>query len=148
MRQEDINRRALRDLLAAADAGDIEKALSYYAPGYQDHDPSEARAGGQCPLLALREALLLFRSSFTHTRHVVDVLLAEQDLVAAVIRVEAVHSGELFGVPATGALVANDSIVIYRFEAGRIRERWCRERRSTRELLEAAGSVGAAHHPG
>jgi hypothetical protein len=30
------------------------------------------------------------------------------------------------------AVIRNDSMVIYRFEDGRIRERWCRERSSTR----------------
>jgi predicted ester cyclase len=44
----------------------------------------------------------------------------------------------MLGVPPTGAMVRNDSIVIYRFENGLIRERWCRERRTTRDLLDAA----------
>jgi predicted ester cyclase len=137
MSMEEDNKQALLDLLAAADAGDLEKALSFYAPEYEDHDTSEARAG-ECPFSALREAFRLFRDSFTQTRHVVDLLLAERDLVAAHIRVEAIHSGALFGVPATGTTVSNDSLVIYRFERGRIRERWCRERQSTRQLLESA----------
>ncbi|HET9473530.1 MAG TPA: ester cyclase [Steroidobacteraceae bacterium] len=137
MSTADQNKRALLELLAASDAGDVDKALSFYAPDYEDHDASEARAG-RCPRSALREAFQLFRSSFTQTRHVVDILLAQDDLVAALIRVEATHSKELFGVPATGARVSNDSLVIYRFEGGRIRERWCRERQSTRQLLESA----------
>ena len=90
MSTADQNKRALLELLAASDAGDVDKALSFYAPDYEDHDASEARAG-RCPRSALREAFQLFRSSFTQTRHVVDILLAQDDLVAALIRVNA-HS--------------------------------------------------------
>lgn len=140
MTEQERNKQALRDLLAAADAGDIERALSSYSPEYQDHDASEARSAGASPLSSLREAFAAFQGSFTGTRHFVDLMLAEGDLVAARIRVEAVHTRELFGIRASGAVIRNDSLVIYRFAAGRIRERWCHERRSTREVLERAGN--------
>ena len=39
------NKPLLRALLAAADAGDIESALKFYAPDYVDHDATEARQG-------------------------------------------------------------------------------------------------------
>lgn len=138
MTQQAENKQRLRDLLAAVDAGDLERALAFYSPDYVDHDASEARSGAGPPLGALRQAFEQFYAAFSDTRHSVDDLVAEADRVAARISVQARHTGEFFGMAATGRLVRNDSIVIYRFEQGQIRERWCRERSSTRRLLEDA----------
>ena len=134
------NARRLRELLRAVDAGEIEQALSFYAPGYCDHDASESRQGGDA-LATLRVAFARFNAAFSEVRHSLDDVVAEGDRVAARISVSARHTGELFGIPPTGAVVHNDSLVIYRFEDGLIRERWCRERTSTRALLEAAAGT-------
>jgi predicted ester cyclase len=139
MSEREDNKQRLRDLLSAVDAGDIERALGFYGPDYVDHDASEARTGSGSAIEALRTAFALFSAAFTDTRHSIDDLLADGDRVAARISVESRHTGEIFGIAGTDRVVRNDSIVIYRFVSGLIRERWCRERRSTRAvLLEAA----------
>lgn len=128
----------LRDLLTASDAGDIDAALEFYSRDYVDHDVTEARqAAGGDALQALGDAFRLFRAAFTDTRHTVHDVVEEGDRVAARISVEARHTGALWGFAPTGRILRNDSIVIDRFVDGRVRERWCRERRSTRSLLES-----------
>lgn len=75
---------------------------------------------------------------------------AEDDLAVARISVEATHVAPLFGIPPSHRLVRDDSIVVYTLRDGRIVERWCRERRSTRQILvEAAGASprGAVERP-
>jgi predicted ester cyclase len=131
------NARRLRELLSAVDSGDLDRVLSFYAPGYHDHDASESREGGD-HLTTLRSAFALFYAAFSEVRHSLDDVIAQGDRVAARISVSARHTGELFGIPPTGTVIHNDSLVIYRFENGLIRERWCRERSSTRALLQAA----------
>jgi predicted ester cyclase len=143
MSEQADNKRCLAELLAAVDAGDIERALAFYSPEYYDHDSSEARGGAGSALGVLRGAFTLFYRAFTDTRHSLDDLLAEGDRVAARISVVARHTGEILGIAASGKVIRNDSIVIYRFENGRIRERWCRERHSTRALLTEAASTRA-----
>ena len=138
MTEQEENKQRLRDLLAAVDAGDIERALAFYSPDYVDHDASEARGGSGSAIDALRRAFEQFYAAFRDTRHRLDDVVADADRVAARISVEARHTGEILGIPATGQLIRNDSIVIYRYERGHIRERWCRERHSTRKLLEDA----------
>jgi predicted ester cyclase len=138
MTEQERNKQRLRELLAVVDAGDVERALAFYAPDYVDHDASESRRGEGDPIAVLRAAFMHFQSAFGDLHHVIEDLVAEGDRVVARIRVEATHTGNIFGVPASSRRVHNDSIVIYRFEGGRIRERWCRERRSTRAALEAA----------
>lgn len=138
------NKRRILDLLALIDSGDIAGALDFYHPGYVDHDASEARRGIDAPRESLRRAFELFAAAFSGTRHDLHDLVAEGDRVAARIFVEARHTGEIWGFPPSGRVLRNDSIVIYRFAGGRIRERWCRERRSTRSLLEEASGPRAA----
>jgi predicted ester cyclase len=135
--EEHVNARRLRELLSAVDNGELDRAMSFYAPGYRDHDASESRQGGDA-LITLRSAFARFQAAFSEVRHSLDDVIAAGDKVAARISVSARHTGELFGIPPTGTMILNDSLVIYRFEDGLIRERWCRERSSTRALLEAA----------
>jgi len=141
MTEQDRNKQALRDLLTAVDAEDLERALEFYSPDYVDHDASEARSG-DTTVHTLRKAFAMFQSAFRDTRHSLDDVIADGDRVAARISVEATHTGTILGIPATGGIIRNDSIVIYRFEHGKIRERWCRERHATRTLLERAASGG------
>ena len=132
------NKSLLRDLLAASDAGDFDGALNIYAADHVDHDATEARQrAGTSSLDALRDGFRLFSGAFGDVRHTLHDAIEEGDRVAARISVEARHTGRLWGFAPTGRVLCNDSIVIYRFVDGRIRERWCRERRSTRSLLKA-----------
>jgi predicted ester cyclase len=141
MGAQGTNKTRLRDLLAASDSGDVDAALRFYARDYVDHDATEARQGsGGNPLEALGDAFRMFSAAFSDTRHIVHDAIEEGDRVAARISVEARHTGRLWGHPPTGRILRNDSIVIYRFVDGRIRERWCRERRTTRSLLESGQS--------
>ena len=141
MRLQAGNKSRLRALLAASDAGDMDGALGFYAHDYFDNDATEARRGPMgTPLEGLREGFRLFNAAFTEVRHTLHDAIEEGDRVAARISVEARHTGKLWGIEPSGRIIRNDSIVIYRFVDGRIRERWCRERRSTRSLLESGNS--------
>lgn len=136
---EQENSQRLRDLLTAVDRGEIDRVMSFYSRDYYDHDASESRQGAN-PSMTLRAAFGGFYAAFSEVRHSLDDVVAQGDNVAARISVSARHTGELFGIAPTGRVIHNDSLVIYRFEGGLIRERWCRERLSTRALLEAASA--------
>jgi ketosteroid isomerase-like protein len=125
-------------LLLASDAGDVDTALKFYSPDYFDHDATEARQGsGRAPVEAVAHAFGVFSAAFSDVRHTIDDAIEEGDRLAARISVEARHTGSLWGFAPSGRILHNDSIVIYRFVDGRIRERWCRERLTTRSLLES-----------
>ena len=141
MGEQLTNKARLRELLAASDGGDIEAALRFYALDYVDHDVTEARQGaGGTSREALGDAFRQFSAAFTDTRHTIHDMVEEGDRVAARISVETRHTGRLWGIAPSGRILRNDSITIYRFVDGRIRERWCRERQSTRSLLESVQS--------
>jgi predicted ester cyclase len=138
MTETERNRRVIRDLYAAADVGNLEAVLRAYSPQYLDHDASEARQDPSSHHQALRPAFTAFYRAFRDTRHTLEDMVVEGDRVAVRVTVEAVHSGDVFGIRASGKTIRNESMVIYRLEEGLIVERWCRERHSTRQLLEAA----------
>jgi predicted ester cyclase len=129
------NKERIRALLSAVDAGDLDTVLSFFDDDYHDHNASEARRAAGSHRDALRQAFGHFYAGFTGTTHCIEDMVAEEDKVAVRLSVTATHTGEIFGIPPSGRVVENDSLVIYRFKDGRIRERWCRERQSTRSLL-------------
>lgn len=135
--REERHKELVRDLLAAADAGDLERVLSYYSPGYVDHHASEVRSGGPSDYEGVRIAFSRFAAAFPDTRHTIHDLIADGDRVALRVSAEGTHTGTIAGMPPTGRTFHNDSIVIYRFEEGKIVERWCRERLSTLDQLQA-----------
>jgi steroid delta-isomerase-like uncharacterized protein len=72
----------------------------------------------------LRESVAALRDAFTDPCLRVDDQIAEGNRVVTRFTVTGRHSGELFGIPATGNLVEFTGMAIERFENGRIVESW------------------------
>ena len=115
------NKQVIRDLVAALDGGDLDAIERFYAPDYVDHGRSSIGAAGRG---GEREAFLALQRAFPDARHAIDDLIAEGDRVVARISARGTHTGELFGLPPTGKVVASTTVAIYRIEGGRIAERW------------------------
>jgi predicted ester cyclase len=71
----------------------------------------------------MKQAAEMFRLG-TPGRHEVVMQVAEGDLVVSHILGEGVHSGELFGIPATNNKVETEGIAIHRIRDGKIVEYW------------------------
>jgi steroid delta-isomerase-like uncharacterized protein len=102
--------------------GDLELADEIYATDYVGHDPSnpeEVRG-----LQAAKQAAADYRRAFPDLRVTVEELIAEEDKVAARLRVRGTHLGDLNGIAPTGRRVDFTGIVISRVEGGRIAEDW------------------------
>lgn len=61
--------------------------------------------------------------------------MAEGDRVVARIRAQGTHTGEIFGRPPTGKVVARPGISIYRIADGRIAEHWTEQGQGILEQL-------------
>ena len=124
------NKSRIRTLYEAADQGDLDAILDLFGPNYVDHRPSEVR-GQERPtrgcLRAFYEELI---GAFPDTRHQIHELIAEGDLVAVRVSAVGTHLGEFHGCPASGRSLANDALVIYRLQDGKISERWGLDRSS------------------
>jgi predicted ester cyclase len=76
---------------------------------------------GPEPLKRLATGL---QAVWSDNRITVDELIAEGDRVMARWTFHGIHTGEAFGVPPTGKLVAYAGINIFRIEDGRLAESW------------------------
>jgi steroid delta-isomerase-like uncharacterized protein len=112
-------RRQEEDLFSG---GNLELADEIYASHYVGHDPSnpeEVRG-----LQAAKQEAAEYRQAFPDLRVTVEDLIAEEDKVAARLRVRGTHLGDLNGIAPTGRRVDFTGIVISRVEGGRIAEDW------------------------
>ena len=122
----------IRRLFARVDTGGDEFVDEFYSSEYVDHTPSSVR--GLAPGRdGLKQAFAIFRRGFPDVRHVIEDVIAAGDRVVVRLRAEGTHSGELFGIPASGQRVSQAAIVIYRLAGGKIIERWSM---SSSDLLE------------
>lgn len=63
-------------------------------------------------------------TTFREMAFTIDVLVAEDDRVAAQFTISAIHGGDFMGIPATGRRVEFTGMVIYRLRDGLIVETW------------------------
>jgi len=71
----------------------------------------------------MKQAAEMFRVG-TPGRHEIVMQVAEDDLVVSHVLGQGVHSGELFGIPATNNHVETEGIAIHRVRDGKIVEYW------------------------
>jgi predicted ester cyclase len=113
-----LARRILEDLVVALNLDNLDV---YFADDVVVHVPFLDLPPG-------REGLRVLYSSFPGA--ISDVALTIEDQIAEGDRVvtrwssEFTHTGDLFGVPATGKRVKQSGIMIYRIKGGKVVEQW------------------------
>lgn len=113
-----LARRILEDLVVAQNLDNIDE---YFAADVVVHVPFLDLPSGL-------EGLRALYSSFPGA--ISDVALSFEDQIAEGDRVVTrwssafTHTGELFGVPATGKRVKQSGIMIYRIKGGKVVEQW------------------------
>lgn len=83
---------------------------------------------------AVRANIAGLRTAFGGLTFEVHDVVAEGDRVAARWTMHGEHTGDFYGRPATGAVIAQRGTVFYRVAGGRIAEQWV--------LVDVAGIVG------
>jgi steroid delta-isomerase-like uncharacterized protein len=106
------------ELVEARDASKIDE---FFAPGYVSHNMPPGWPNG---VEGVRRFMEMFERALPDLTVTIDVLVAEEDLVAARTTTRGTHLGPLLGIPATGRPVAVDGSDIVRIEDGRIVEHW------------------------
>lgn len=94
-----------------------------YSVDFIDHTASVGGifVGG---IEGLKQGYATFLKAFPDLHAAVDDLIAEGDKVVAYKTLTGTHSGEWFGIPATGNLVEFKIISIYRIKNDKISEFW------------------------
>jgi steroid delta-isomerase-like uncharacterized protein len=102
--------------------GNVEFANEVFAPDYVRHDlrPTQALPGGAGQAKIAAE----FRAAFPDLRMVVDLVLAEDDLVAARWTTEGTNTAAWGGRSPTGKHAVFSGVNIFRFQGGKVVELW------------------------
>jgi predicted ester cyclase len=105
----------------ASDSSDWDMLDEFIAEDFVAHNPPAP--GVSLDRDGMKQAAEIFRVGSPGT-HEVSMQVAEGDLVVSHVVGRGVHSGELFGIPATNNKVESDGIVIHRIRDGKIVEYW------------------------
>ena len=111
---------AIESAVAQMNAGNVDGYLELYADDLTVHGypPGvEGKAG-------VSEFYRSFRSGFSDFELTIEDVLTDGDKVAGRYTIRGTHSGELMGVPGSGNKVEIEGQSFFRFEDGRVAERW------------------------
>lgn len=114
----DENKDLVRRVVDAGNAGDIATFRSLFADNFVHHDPDIGTLDGFLSFLGAMHAAI----PDGHTT--IDDMVAEGDEVAKRWTLRGTQSGELFGVPPTGAKVALQGMSTYRIDGGKVTDIW------------------------
>ena len=115
---KDLVRRMHVELVEARDASKIEE---FFAPAYVSHNMPPGWPDG---VEGVRRFMEMFEQALPDLTVTIDVLVAEDDLVAARTTTRGTHRGPLLGIPPTGRPIAVDGTDVVRIRDGRIVEHW------------------------
>ncbi len=111
---KDLVRRFYREAINERDAGACERLLS---EDFVHNGEARGRVGQ-------RQAVDYFLAAFPDLRNEIELILAEDDLVAAHQRWRGTHDGEFLGVAASGNRVEFTSTAVLRIRDGLIAQAW------------------------
>lgn len=110
----------LYDMFMKGDASNLPTSVS---PDYEQFPPQnpDVKPGLENFMKAFMEG---FGSSFSEITGEITHLLADGDYVFARCTYSMVHSGEAFGIPATGRKISFDAFDLHKIENGLITKSW------------------------
>ncbi len=135
----ETNEGIVRKLYAAYNAGAWEALAEVIAVDAVDHDAVPGQAPG---LAGITQQLMPFKAAFSG-EEVVDELVSETVWVTDRIHLDGTHTGDFFGIPATGKAVHIEAIEMWKTKDGKIVEGWRVE-----NLLQALIQLWAIPAPG
>jgi steroid delta-isomerase-like uncharacterized protein len=122
--QEANKQTVLRDYEEVWNEGAIDVAHEIVHPRFHDHPPTRFFAVEQSGPEALIDAVSHFRAGFPDFHDRMVIMVAEDDFVCYLGEISGTHEGELFGFPGSGNKMRVLGINFFRFEDGKIIERW------------------------
>ena len=112
------NKQVVRNYMESYAAGELD--MSGYAEDALIHGLLDGYAGSN----GLYQLASMVRNAFTEVEQTIDLIMAEGDYVTMRATIENTHTGDIFDMPASGVRFSSEHIHIYRFENGKIVERW------------------------
>jgi predicted ester cyclase len=117
---KDLIRRYM-STIDANDGGNWDVLDNYIAENFVAHHAPAP--GVTLDRAGMKNAAEIFRVGAPGSHEIV-MQIAEGDLVVSYIRGRGIHTGDLFGIPATNKSVETEGIAIHRVRNGKIVEYW------------------------
>jgi steroid delta-isomerase-like uncharacterized protein len=112
------NKDLVRRVVDAGNKGDVSTFRGLFADNFVHHDPAIGTLDNFLGFLGSMHAGI--PDGYT----TIEDMVAEGDEVAKRWTLRGTHSGELFGVPATGKEVSLPGMSIYRISGGKVTDIW------------------------
>jgi len=113
-----VLRRFYHDVLERGELGALDGMVG---PTFVDHQPAPGQGPG---VQGVRQFVTAMRAGLTDIQVEVEHLLAEGELVAAVVNLRGKHTGDLMGMPPSGKDVSMRIADVVRIQDGKVVERW------------------------
>lgn len=115
-----VVRRLFDEVFTAGELAVVDELLAADYVGYDPPNAPEAMHG----VAAMKQVAERMAHAFTGRRYIVNELIAEGDLVAARVTLEATHIGPFLGTSPTGRSVAITGTITYQLADGKIVASW------------------------
>ncbi|OPX87109.1 MAG: SnoaL-like polyketide cyclase [Pelotomaculum sp. PtaB.Bin104] len=112
------NKAIVKDLIEANTLASIDELC---APDFIGHLPGFPAPTDRKTFVDFASMLY---SAFPDLHHIVEVQLAEDDMVSSVVKVTGTHQGTFQGIPATGKKIVFYDLIVARFKDGKAVELW------------------------
>jgi steroid delta-isomerase-like uncharacterized protein len=115
------NKSAVRHFNDAFNAGDLDSAITVFAPNAIVHN-----SGAPDPLNVegFKQFGGVFLTAFPGGQLTVEELIEENDKVVSRVTYRGTHTGDMMGIPPTGKSVTVSATIIDQFANGKIVESW------------------------
>jgi steroid delta-isomerase-like uncharacterized protein len=117
----DVNKAVARQLYERLSEGDLNVVDEVISDDFVEH---EEMPGLEPNKAGVRQMFEMFRSAFRDATFEVDGMIAEGDMLFALVRMKGVHQAEFMGVPASGRTIDVGVGDYFRFENGKALEHW------------------------
>jgi|SRR5665213_409965 len=117
----DANKEAARQLYRRFSEGDLSVIDEVISDDFVEH---EVMPGLEPNKDGVRQMFGMFRSVFRDAKFEVDGMIAEGDMLFALVRMKGIHQAEFMGVPASGRAIEVGVADYFRFENGKALEHW------------------------
>ena len=117
----DANKAVAHQLYQRLSEGDISVVDEVISDEFVEHEEVPGLAPNKD---GVRQMFEMFRSAFSDARFEIDDMIAEGDMLFALVRMRGVHQAEFMGVPASGHTIDVGIADFFRFENGMAIEHW------------------------
>jgi steroid delta-isomerase-like uncharacterized protein len=117
----DVNKAAAHQLYERFSEGDLSVIEEVISDDFIEH---EVMPGLEPNKDGVRQMFGMFRSAFRDATFEVDGMIAEGDMVFALVRMKGIHQADFMGVPASGRTINVGVADYFRFENGQALEHW------------------------